>query len=75
VFCKRNVFWNEPEFTRSCIEVCCALHNFLEERAVDMEGEEDNAFLDDLPLPAAGAGQAGAGAGIRDSLVDWVGEH
>jgi hypothetical protein len=75
VFCKRNVFWNEPVFTRSGIEVCCALHNFLEERAVDIEGEEDNAFVDDLPLPAAGAGQAGTGAGIRDLLVDWVGEH
>jgi hypothetical protein len=49
--------------------------SFLEERAVDIEGEEDNAFVDDLPLPAAGAGQAGAGAGIRDLLVDWVGEH
>jgi hypothetical protein len=30
VFCRRNTFWNDPEFTRVCIEVCCALHNSLE---------------------------------------------
>jgi hypothetical protein len=65
----------EPEFTCSCIEVCCAPHNLLQERAVDIEGEEDNAFVNDLPLPAAGAGQAGIGASIRDLLVDWIGEH
>jgi hypothetical protein len=75
VFCKRNVFWNEPEFTRFCIKVCCALHIFLEKWAVDIEDEEDSVFVDDLPVPAAGAGQAGTGAGIRDLLVDWVGEH
>jgi hypothetical protein len=32
VFLKRNHFWNSVEFTSKAILVCCALHNYLEDR-------------------------------------------
>jgi hypothetical protein len=31
--------------------VCCALHNFLEERAVGLEDEEDSALEHAMQLP------------------------
>jgi hypothetical protein len=30
VFCSKNLAWNDVKFTRSSIETCCGLHNFLE---------------------------------------------
>jgi hypothetical protein len=36
VFCSKNSFWNDFGFIREAIEACCGLHNFLEERQVDM---------------------------------------
>jgi hypothetical protein len=73
VFCSKNTFWSSVDFTRQAIEVCCGLHNFLEERDVEMpvdEDENDDALAVPHEAPAAGAG-----AVVRDHLVQWVGEH
>jgi hypothetical protein len=48
VFCKRSAFWNNIDFICEAIEACYLLHNFLEERAVEMSGEEDE--VDDVGL-------------------------
>jgi hypothetical protein len=71
VFCKRNVFWNDVDFTREAIEACCGLHNLSEERDVEMpaENEDDNA----MPMPYEEAPEAGIGSEVRDHLVR--GEH
>jgi hypothetical protein len=65
--------------TDQSLRVCALRFNahciFLEERAVDIEGEEDNTPEDDMPLPDNGAGQAGTGTCSRDLVLDWVGEH
>jgi hypothetical protein len=34
VFCSKNSFWNDLEFTKQAIQACCGLHNFLEKRKV-----------------------------------------
>jgi hypothetical protein len=71
LFCKRNVFWNNLDFTRAAIEACCALHNFLEERDVVLPGEEEEvdhvglAMIDDVHH-----GQTGQDT--RSVLVQWV---
>jgi hypothetical protein len=75
VFCKRNVFWNDVDFTRQAIGACCGLHKFLEERDVQMlyvQDEDDDA----VPImPREEAPEANTGSAVRDCLVRWVGEH
>jgi hypothetical protein len=29
VFCKKNTFWNDLDWTRTAIEACCRLHFFF----------------------------------------------
>jgi hypothetical protein len=35
LLCKRNAFQNNIDLLRAAIEACCALHIFLEERAIE----------------------------------------
>jgi hypothetical protein len=75
VFCKRNAFWNDLNFTRAAIESCCALHNLLEECEVKLPGEEGQvehlgvAMLDNLEYVDR------SGQETRGLLVRWVTEH
>jgi hypothetical protein len=76
VFCKRNAFWNNLDFSRAAIEACCALHNFLEEREVELPEEVvelvnhvGEAMVDDL------AHEGQNGHVTRSLLVRWVSQH
>jgi hypothetical protein len=76
VFCKKNTFWNDLQFSRSAIEVCCGLHNFLEVRNVGMpEEDDDNEENVVHPLPHEVAQDAGDGATVRNILTAWVADH
>ena len=54
-FCRRNTFVQSPEFVRSAVRVCCALHNFIEERHVDYDVEWQN---EGVVVPVANLGPA-----------------
>jgi hypothetical protein len=75
VFCKRNAFWNDLDFTRAAIDSCCSLHNFLKEREVKLPAEESEvehvgvAMLDNLEY------EGRSGQETRGLLVRWVAEH
>jgi hypothetical protein len=81
VFCSKNSFWNDVKFTRDSIEACCGLHNFLEQRLVelpDMEEGNDGQAVH-IPMDAGVAdeplqqnGQAVAGRNLRDRVAAWV---
>jgi hypothetical protein len=74
VFCKRNVFWNDLQFTRAAIRACCGLHNYLEEKGAEMpegEGQDDVVLIPAEELEA----EQGIGQDVRNTLVAWVGEH
>jgi hypothetical protein len=75
VYCKPNVFWNNVEFTWKAIEVCCGLHNFLEEHAVELPIEEAEAVHVGLPLMDEVDAEAHWGQYTRSRLVDWIAEH
>jgi hypothetical protein len=76
VFCAKNTFWGDVNFTRSAIVACCGLHNFLEMRHVEMfeedDGDDDADHMLALP-PDAHVG--GIGVDVRSQLARWVGEQ
>jgi hypothetical protein len=75
VFCRRNVFYGQPNFVRMGIEVCCALHHFLEDRVGVMPEEFDPDTADDLvdqmPEDIEDVDARLVGGAVRDILVDW----
>ena len=79
-FCRRNTFVQSPQFVRSAVRVCCALHNFIEERHVDYDigwqHEGPEAPVPNIaPIPAAQQGVVGRnaeGRAVRDFLTRYV---
>jgi hypothetical protein len=63
LMCARNMFFQEPEFVKLCICVCCALHNFFEMRNVEFDEDQLQAAeaalnMEGAPAAAAVGGQA-----------------
>jgi hypothetical protein len=75
VFCKRNAFWNDLEFSRAAIESCCALHNFLEERKVELPGAEGVVQHVGMAVGDNQGLEEQSGEDTRDMLVKWVELH
>jgi hypothetical protein len=73
VFCSKNTFWNNLSFTRAAIEACCGLHNFLEDRSVDMPDVDD--VDDQLLLMPHEVADASGGIEVRAMLTEWIAEH
>ena len=73
VFCKKNTFYNAPDFTRSAILVCTALHNFLQAR----NGLFDpNLFNNEVLEVIEEPGQVQVdGEELQSFLVKWCGEN
>jgi hypothetical protein len=75
VFCRRIVFYGDPNFVRTGIEVCCARHNFLEDRDVLMPEDFDEDKVEDLadmmPEDIEDVDIRLGGDAVRDILVDW----
>jgi hypothetical protein len=68
VFCSKNSFWNNVDFTRKGIEVCCARHNYLEERLMqvpEMDEEDDEL---ELPIMHVATRTAWAGCSYERSF-------
>jgi hypothetical protein len=74
VFCAKNSFWGDLDFTRAALQACCGLHNFLIDRTVDMP-EVDDVPEEALPMPNEMAAPGGCGAEVRDLLASWVQEN
>ena len=70
---KKNTFYNAPDFTRSAILVCTALHNFLQAR----NGLFDpNLFNNEVLEVTKEPGQVQVDREeLQSFLVKWCGEH
>lgn len=83
-FCFSNVWQNEPAYVRSCILVCCALHNFCMDQRVDYDQQILNRMVDlhnktcplaqDVQMGDAGGpdGVAGSAQFIREWMSRYV---
>lgn len=70
-YCARNIFYGNPAFNTNAIVACCGLHNFLQTRHVEYEGE-NRPGLDPVRDEVAGAVN---GAELREFLTEWVSEN
>jgi hypothetical protein len=61
-------------FTREAIEACCGVHNFLEERKVDMPDDAMQVGVAQA-MPQDEADLAGTGVEVRDLLTSWIAEN
>lgn len=80
-FCRRNTFIRDPGLIRSAVRVCCALHNFVEDRKLeyDLEWQVQGGVevqvtnVGHVPIAQAGAvGVAAAGRAVREFLTKYV---
>lgn len=80
-FCRRNAFIQEPELIRCDVRVCCALHNFVEDRNLEYDLEWQAQGGAEVPVgnlgpaPTAQAGVVGVsaqGRAVREFLTKYV---